>query len=669
MKKTPFLGVAYYPEAWPREQIDEDLDKMLEHGISCVRIAEFAWKTMEPTEGHFDFSLFREVVDKCKARGIMVIMGTPGATPPLWLSEKYPDVYGERMNGVKIFHGARQDCCYNHEDYLRLCHRITEKMSEEFGKDENVIGWQIDNEIHSNKDDMFCVCPKCERAFRRFVRELYDDDVDRFNREVGTNIFSSAIDSFDQLHRPYQQWTHPGLKSLWRRFQLHSSTEFVKGEYAAIRRHSDKPIGTDMMPLTQALSYNDMIRETDVMQFNRYYSDNNMFHMEFWCNLLYNAKKKNFWLTETSCCWSGSHLATNMRHKGFVDANAWIALGCGANCINYWLWRTHYAGHELMHGSVIESNGRSRHVKAEVQKLSSDMEKCAELINDTHPTDSGLALLLSENSYRTFEFQTCYPEFSYERDLILSFHDLTRARLRPAMLFESVDLSDKKVLFTPHLASLEHENLAERILTWVKNGGIWITGPMTDFRTASDAKYTKSTTGHLEDAADITIDFTIPAYSGNAPDRHTYTVSFEDGMQGEAQYVVYDAIIPGKTAKTLAKYVDEDYLNGYSAVTETPYGKGRIIVIGCILDRPTQLALIRKVCAEVGITPFVEASTNLTTVKREGAFEALVAIENDFVEGSLIAPFDCIDMLTDTRYAAGDTVPVGKYGVRILRKE
>ena len=42
MNKTPFLGVAYYPEHWERSQIDEDLDKMLEHGISCVRIAEFA---------------------------------------------------------------------------------------------------------------------------------------------------------------------------------------------------------------------------------------------------------------------------------------------------------------------------------------------------------------------------------------------------------------------------------------------------------------------------------------------------------------------------------------------------------------------------------------------------------------------------------------------------
>lgn len=670
MKKTPFLGVAYYPEAWPREQIDEDLDKMLEHGISCVRVAEFAWKTMEPTEGHFDFSLFREVVDKCRERGMMVIMGTPGATPPLWLAEKYPDVYGERMNGVKLYHGARQDCCYNHEDYLRLAHRITEKMAEEFGKDDNVIGWQIDNEITANKDDMFCVCEKCVRAYRRFVSDLYDGDVDRYNSEVGTNIFSGAIDSFEQLHRPYQQWTHPAKKALWRRFQLKRATDFVKDEYAAIRRHSDHPIGTDMMPILQSLSYDDMARETDIMQFNNYHMDADFCQVEFWSNMLYNAKKKPYWLTETSCCWNGPVWANYMRHRGFVEANAWTHLASGAESVNYWLWRAHYAGPELMHGSVIESNGRARHIKSEVQKLSADMDHCADLINGTRPVDGGLSMVFSESADLTFEMQNCYPGFNYKSRVISDFFALAHARLRPAVVLESAPLTDEtRVLYTPYLISLEHANLSKRILDWVKAGGTWIATVMTDIRTASEAKYVKAATGVLEEAADITIDFTIPAYGPNAADRHTYDIAFADGKTGESLYFVYDAITPGKTAKTLATYVDDEYLNGYSAVTETPCGKGKIIFIGFVPKPETAAAIIKDACAEAGITPFIEATPNLTVVKREGCAEAVIAIDHEYVEGSLVSPFDCVDMLTDTHYAAGDTVPVGKYGVRVLRKE
>lgn len=76
MDTNTFLGVAYYPEAWDISQVETDLDKMRDYGIGCVRIAEFAWKTMEPEEGKFDFSLFRKVVDECKKRGMYVIMGT-----------------------------------------------------------------------------------------------------------------------------------------------------------------------------------------------------------------------------------------------------------------------------------------------------------------------------------------------------------------------------------------------------------------------------------------------------------------------------------------------------------------------------------------------------------------------------------------------------------------
>ena len=60
MDTNTFLGVAYYPEAWDISQVETDLDKMRDYGIGCVRIAEFAWKTMEPEEGKFDFSLFRK---------------------------------------------------------------------------------------------------------------------------------------------------------------------------------------------------------------------------------------------------------------------------------------------------------------------------------------------------------------------------------------------------------------------------------------------------------------------------------------------------------------------------------------------------------------------------------------------------------------------------------
>ena len=108
--KPPYFGAAYYPEAWDRSEIDADLDRAVAHGLNCLRIAEFAWGTMEPEEGKYDFSLFREVVDKCKVRGISVIMCTPSATPPSWMEHKYPEVLA-MINGKRLSHGERRKSC------------------------------------------------------------------------------------------------------------------------------------------------------------------------------------------------------------------------------------------------------------------------------------------------------------------------------------------------------------------------------------------------------------------------------------------------------------------------------------------------------------------------------------------------------------------------------
>lgn len=77
----PFYGSAYYPESWDKTIIDEDIRLMKESGLNTARIGEFAWKTMEPQEGIYDFSLFKKVAEKLKENGIAIVMGTPTCTP------------------------------------------------------------------------------------------------------------------------------------------------------------------------------------------------------------------------------------------------------------------------------------------------------------------------------------------------------------------------------------------------------------------------------------------------------------------------------------------------------------------------------------------------------------------------------------------------------------
>ena len=48
------LGTAWYPEQWPESRWDADLTLMQQAGIHVVRVGEFAWSRMEPSEGQYD---------------------------------------------------------------------------------------------------------------------------------------------------------------------------------------------------------------------------------------------------------------------------------------------------------------------------------------------------------------------------------------------------------------------------------------------------------------------------------------------------------------------------------------------------------------------------------------------------------------------------------------
>ena len=94
-----YLGVDYYPEHWPNELMEEDMERIKAMGANTVRIGEFAWHLMEPEEGHYDFSYFDLVIEKLKDRNLNIIFGTPTATFPAWLSKKYPEVLAKNVYG------------------------------------------------------------------------------------------------------------------------------------------------------------------------------------------------------------------------------------------------------------------------------------------------------------------------------------------------------------------------------------------------------------------------------------------------------------------------------------------------------------------------------------------------------------------------------------------
>ena len=77
---------------------------------------------------------------------IAVVIGTPTAAPPAWLTQKYPETL--RINDDGRTRPARQPPAVQLREpqVSRALPRHRHQIAERFGHNPNVIGWQIDNE-------------------------------------------------------------------------------------------------------------------------------------------------------------------------------------------------------------------------------------------------------------------------------------------------------------------------------------------------------------------------------------------------------------------------------------------------------------------------------------------------------------------------------------------
>ena len=264
MKKSSFyLGVAYYPEMWDRETIDFDIKKMKELGINSVRIAEFAWSTMEPTEGVYDFSLFSYVMDKMEEAGIGVILCTPTATPPKWLTDKYPETVRTLDSGKQLQFGGRGHACKSSKIYREKTRIIVEQMCKALAHKKSLIGWQIDNEIYPYDDG--CFCPQCLEKFRIWLKAKYGT-IENLNTRWGACRWSLTYCDFEAVIAPRKDiWNHPSLEADWLSFQADNIIDYVHFQKQIIAQYSDAPVGTDMMYYAE-LDHDKMNENLDVVQ-------------------------------------------------------------------------------------------------------------------------------------------------------------------------------------------------------------------------------------------------------------------------------------------------------------------------------------------------------------------------------------------------------------------
>lgn len=107
-------GGDYNPDQWldHPEIFEEDVVLMKKANVNCVSLGIFAWASLEPEEGVYQFGWMDRIITRLETEGIQVILATPSGAMPHWLTQKYPEVMQVQADGRRNLPGKRHNFCY-----------------------------------------------------------------------------------------------------------------------------------------------------------------------------------------------------------------------------------------------------------------------------------------------------------------------------------------------------------------------------------------------------------------------------------------------------------------------------------------------------------------------------------------------------------------------------
>lgn len=256
-KDLMLVGSYYYPEQWPESNWERDIKKMSELGFEFTHFGEFAWSTMEPEEEKYNFDWLDKAVALAEKYHLKVILCTPTPTPPVWLTQKHPDILMVNAEGRAIQHGARQQASWSSKTYEQYVAKIVTLLAKRYGNNKTVWGWQIDNEP-SHYGASFDYSENAQKAYRIWLNEKYKA-IDNLNKVWGNAFWSQSYNNFEQIRIPNQkelvQQANPHAILDFKRFTADQAARFVLTQKDILRQYI-KPtqwITTNLMPQHSAV--------------------------------------------------------------------------------------------------------------------------------------------------------------------------------------------------------------------------------------------------------------------------------------------------------------------------------------------------------------------------------------------------------------------------------
>jgi beta-galactosidase len=658
-KPPVLLGAAWYPEQWPESQWGPDLDRMEAAHIHLVRVGEFAWSTMEPTEGVWHWEWLDKAIAMAAQHHIVVVLGTPTAAPPAWLTEKYPETLRVSNDGVRDEHGNRQQFSFSDPKYRELARDVAMRMAERYGHNPDVVGWQIDNELSATSFD-----PTAKEQFHAWLQAKYGT-IDNLNARWWTSYWSQTYNNFDQIP-VHDKDENPALLLDWMHFVTDTWVSYTQNQATAIRAHADPRqfITTNTMGWFDGFDAYKEHEKLDMAAWDDYidsdhfdWADNAARH-----DLTWGYKQKNFWVMETEPAFVNWRKINTPLNKGQVRELAWQAIGHGSNAVEYWQWRAALNGQEEYHGVLVGADSQPAPVYAEVQQVGEEFDKAGKALVGTEPV-SHVALINDFDSRWTINFQRHNVEFDPVGEMVAFYRPLREQSQGVDILGLETDtpLDRFQLIEAPALNVLTDAE-AQKLLAYVKAGGHLLLGPRSGMKNSYDGLNPQQQPGPLAEALGAHV---TQFYAIDQPVPLTI-----DGEPATSDIWAETLKTTSPDTKVIATYgASNGWLDGQPAAVTHQVGKGSITYLGTWLDAAALDKLTASLLAASDNKPLIAGvPAGVEVCVRSGSGHSVVVLINHGTEPATVTLPDSLDAksLLDEGEVSGGAVTLPKYGVAVL---
>ena len=463
----PKLGTCYYPEHWSRDIWKSDVIRMVELGLSWVRIGEFSWSKIEPKEGELDWEWLDCIVELLRSHKLDIIMGTPTATPPKWVLDKYPDMLAiDELGNVRGF-GSRRHYCFSHLGYRKEAERITREMVSRYGL--KVQAWQVDNEYGCH-DTTLSYSQAALEGFRDWLSQKYQSP-SALNKAWGNIFWSMEINEFSDIELPNLTVTEPNPAHVmdFRRYTSDQVVKFNNSQVTVLRKFSEAPLIHNYMGRITAfdhyevgddldiaswdsypLGFLEMVSDADEKFKVKYAHQGDPDFQSFHHDLYRTVGSGRWWVMEQQpgpVNWAAYNPAPL---AGMVRLWSWEAIAHGAEVVCYFRWRQAPFAQEQMHAGLLRVDNMPAPAWNEISKLNSEINS----LGIIEQKDAHIALIFDYQSQWAWEIQPQAADFDYFREVFDTYSCLKKLGVDVDVCSSNdPNLNKYKIIFAPSLFS------------------------------------------------------------------------------------------------------------------------------------------------------------------------------------------------------------------------